>query len=357
MRRAEGKAVVDYAFHMIVRDLNGQAAIDMDALARRDGVTSFKLFMAYPGVLMVDDATILRALTKARASGALILVHAETGAEIERLVQDALRQGRTAPKYHALTRPPRVEGEAAGRAIALAGQAGAPIYIVHVSSADALEQVQRARARGMPVFGETCPQYLFLSAADYERDNFEGAQFVCSPPLRDAWHQDRLWEGLAQDHLQVVATDHCPFGMRNPPHKLRGRDDFSKIPNGLPGIETRLMLLWDGGVRTGRISMERFVELAAENPARIFGLWPKKGALAVGSDGDLLVWDPDKRVTLSAATHHMRVDYSPYEGRTVAGAPAAVLSRGDVIVEHGIFTGRPGRGRFISRAPGPPLLT
>ena len=356
MGRAEGKAVIDYGFHMIVRELTDQAAGDMDQMARHDGITSFKLFMAYPGVFMVDDATIFKALRRTRDNGGLICMHAENGGVIDVLVKEALRQGHRAPKYHALTRPTRAEGEATGRAIALAEMAGVPIYIVHLSCADALEKVKQARDMGLPAYAETCPQYLFLSYADYEREGFEGAKYVMSPPLREAWHQEELWKGLRQNHLQVVSTDHCPFCMNEPPQKQLGKDDFSQIPNGAPGIETRLMLLWDGGVRTGRISVHRFVEIVAANPARMFGLWPRKGTIAVGSDGDLVVWDPDKSVTLSAATHHMRVDYNPYEGRTIVGAPSAVLSRGEVIVANDVFTGRPGRGRFIKRTPGPPLV-
>jgi dihydropyrimidinase len=351
MRRAEGKAVVDYGFHMIVRELTEQVSVDMDRMVRHDGITSFKLFMAYPGVFMVDDATIFGALRKTRENGALICMHAENGGVIDTLVREALRQGHTAPKYHALTRPPRAEGEATHRAIALAEMAGVPIYIVHLSCGDALESVTRAREAGLPAYAETCPQYLFLSSDEYEREGFEGAKYVMSPPLRDAWHQDRLWRGLQRNDLQVVSTDHCPFAMNEPPQKQLGVNDFSKIPNGAPGIEMRLMLLWDG-VRQGRISAHRFVEVVATNPARIFGLWPRKGTIAVGSDGDLVLWDPARELTLSAKSHHMRVDYNPYEGRAVTGAPAVVLSRGDVIVDHGVFTGRPGRGQFVKRLPG-----
>ncbi|MCX6545299.1 MAG: dihydropyrimidinase [Acidobacteria bacterium] len=357
MGRAEGKATIDYGFHMTVRELTDQVASDMDRLARHDGITSFKLFMAYPGRLMVDDATIFKALSRTRDNGGLICIHAENGGVIESLVKDALSRGETAPKYHALTRPPATEGEATGRAIALAEMAGAPVYIVHVSSAEALESISRARHNGLPTYAETCPQYLFLSDDEYEREGFEGAKFVMSPPLRDKGHQDALWRGLRQNTLQVVSTDHCPFRMDDPAQKPLGKDDFSKIPNGVPGIETRLMLLWDGGVRTGRIDAHRFVELVAANPARMFGMWPRKGTIAVGSDGDLVVWDPDLQVTLTAATLHMRVDYNPYEGRVVTGAPAVVISRGDVIVDHGTSTGRSGRGQFIKRTPGPPLLT
>jgi dihydropyrimidinase len=354
--RAEGKATIDYGFHMIIRELTDQVAGDMDRLARHDGITSFKLFMAYPGVFMVDDATMFKALARTRDNGGLICVHAENGGVIDTLVKDALRRGETTPKYHALTRPSKTEGEATGRAIALAEMAGAPIYIVHLSCAEALEKVRQARDAGLPTYAETCPQYLFLSYDDYEREGFEGAKFVMSPPLREKWHQDVLWKGLKTNTLQVVSTDHCPFRMDDPTQKLLGKDDFSKIPNGAPGIETRLMLLWDGGVRAGRIDAHRFVELVATNPARMFGLWPRKGTIAVGSDGDLVVWDPDLQVTLSATTHHMRVDYNPYEGRVVTGAPAVVVSRGDVIVDHGTFKGRPGRGQFIKRTAGPPLL-
>jgi dihydropyrimidinase len=354
-QKAEGKSVIDYAFHMIVRELTGQVSHDMDRLVRHDGVTSFKLFMAYPGVFMVDDATIFRALLKTRENGGLICMHAENGGVIDTLVQEALRRGEKAPKYHALTRPTRAEGEATGRAIALAEMAGVPIYIVHLSCADALEKVRQARDMGLPAYAETCPQYLFLSYDDYEREGFEGAKFVMSPPLREKWHQDVLWKGLHQNDLQVVSTDHCPFCMNEPPQKQLGIDDFSRIPNGAPGIETRLMLLWEG-VRARRIGVHRFVELVATNPAKMFGLWPRKGTIAVGSDGDLVLWDPEKQVTLSATTHHMRVDYNPYEGRVVTGAPGMVLSRGEVIIDHGEFKGRRGRGEFVKRAPGPPLV-
>jgi dihydropyrimidinase len=356
MGRAEGRAAIDYAFHMIVRELSDQAVIDMDRLTRHDGVTSFKLFMAYPGVFMVDDATIFRALLRTRENGSLICMHAENGGVIDTLVQEALRQGHTAPKYHALTRPTRAEGEATGRAIALAEMAGVPIYIVHLSCSDALEKIKQARDMGLPAYAETCPQYLFLSYEDYEREGFEGAKYVMSPPLRERWNQDALWKGLQKNDLQVVSTDHCPFCMHAPPQKQLGKDDFSKIPNGAPGIETRLMLLWDGGVRTGRIDPHRFVEITATNPAKMFGLWPKKGTIAVGSDGDLVLFDPEREVTLSAKSHHMRVDYNPYEGRVVRGAPAQVVARGELIVDHGRFLGRPGRGQYVKRNPGRPLV-
>jgi dihydropyrimidinase len=267
MQRAEGKSVIDFAFHMIVRELTDQVSHDMDRMVRHDGVTSFKLFMAYPGVFMVDDATIFKALLKTRENGGLICMHAENGGVIDTLVKEALRKGQKAPKYHALTRPTRAEGEATGRAIALAEMAGVPIYIVHLSCADALEKVKQARDMGLPAYAETCPQYLFLSYDDYEREGFEGAKFVMSPPLREKWHQDVLWKGILRNDLQVVSTDHCPFCMNEPPQKQLGKDDFSKIPNGAPGIETRLMLMWDG-VRTGKIDMFRFVEITSTSRRR-----------------------------------------------------------------------------------------
>jgi dihydropyrimidinase len=354
-KKAEGKAAIDYAFHMIVRELTDQVSGDMDKLTKHEGVTSFKLFMAYPGVFQVDDATIFRALLKTKENGGLVCMHAENGGVIDTLVKEALRKGQTAPKYHALTRPTRAEGEATGRAIALAEMADVPIYIVHLSCSDALEKVKQARDMGLPAYAETCPQYLFLSYEDYERPGFEGAKFVMSPPLRDKWNQAALWKGLAKNDLQVVSTDHCPFCMNEPPQKQLGKDDFSKIPNGAPGIETRLMLLWEG-VRSGLIDVHKFVEITSTNPARMFGLWPRKGTVAVGSDGDLVIWDPEKEVTLTTRTLHMRVDYNPYEGRMLKGAPAVVLSRGDVIVDHGQFKGRPGRGQFVKRQPGRPLV-
>jgi dihydropyrimidinase len=356
MKRAEGKAAIDYAFHMIVRELTEQVSADMDKMVRHEGVTSFKLFMAYPGVFQVDDATIFKALAKTRDNGGLICMHAENGGVIDTLVAEALRKGQTAPKYHALTRPPRAEAEATGRAVALAEMAGVPIYIVHMSCAAALEKIRQARDMGLPAYAETCPQYLFLSYEDYERPDFEGAKYVMSPPLREKWNQEELWKGLARNDLQIVSTDHCPFCMHEPPQKQLGKDDFSKIPNGAPGIETRLTLVWDGGVRTGKIDMHRFVEIVSTNPARMFGLWPKKGTVAVGSDGDLILFDPELETTLSAKTHHMKCDYNPYEGRKIRGGPTVVISRGEVIVDHGSFKGQPGRGQYVKRQAGPPLV-
>ena len=349
MKRADGKAVIDYGFHMIVTDLEDAALPEMDRMVREEGITSFKLFMAYPGVFMVDDRTIFRALRRTGENGGLVCMHAENGGVIDELVKEALRRGETAPKYHALTRPSRAKGEATGRAIALAEMARVPIYIVHLSAADALEKVRDARDLGLPAYAETCPQYLFLSYENYEEPGFEGAKYVMSPPLREKWHQDVLWKGLQKNDLQVISTDHCPFCMAE--QKELGRNDFSKIPNGAPGIETRLTLVHDGGVRPGRISMTRFVELCSTTPAKMFGLFPRKGTIAVGSDADIVVFDPKKTTTLGVKTLHMNVDYNPYEGRTVHGAPSTVIVNGNVVVDGDRFVGRKGAGRFLRRGP------
>ena len=348
MKKAQGKAAIDYGFHMIVTDLNDSVEKEMDSLVR-EGVTSFKLFMAYPGVFMLDDATIFRALLKTGENGGTICMHAENGGVIDVLVKKALAEGKTAPKYHALTRPARAEAEATHRAIALAEMADVPIYIVHLSAAEALEMVTEARDRGLPAFAETCPQYLFLSYANYEEPGFEGAKYVMSPPLRAKGNEERLWRGLAGNDLQAVSTDHCPFCMKE--QKELGKNDFSKIPNGAPGIETRMSLVFDGGVRSGKISLNRFVELTSTSPAKIFGLFPRKGTVAPGSDADLVIFDPKKKHTLSAKTHQMKVDYNPYEGREVTGQAEVVLSRGNVIVENGKFVGRAGSGSFLKRNP------
>ena len=338
MKKAEGKAAIDYGFHMIITDLSDQVEVEMDAMVRQ-GVTSFKLFMAYPGVFMLDDASIFRAMRRTGKNGGTICMHAENGGVIDVLVKEALAQGHTAPKYHALTRPARAEGEATHRAIALAEIADVPVYIVHLSAAEALEMVTEARDRGLPAFAETCPQYLFLSYDNYQEPGFEGSKYVMSPPLR-------LWRGLAFNDLQAIATDHCPFCMKE---KHLGDGDFSKIPNGAPGVETRMSLVYDGGVRTGKISMNRFVELTSTSPAKIFGMFPKKGTIAPGSDADIVIFDPEKQTTLSAKTHHMKVDYNPYEGRSVTGVTETVVSRGKVIVERGKFTGKAGAGSFLKR--------
>jgi dihydropyrimidinase len=276
-------------------------------------------------------------------------MHAENGSAIDIIVQKALAEGKTAPIYHAVTRPTRAEAEAVHRAIALAEMAGAPVYIVHLSSEDALNQVREARDRGLPAFAETCPQYLLLSIDDmWTKPGFESAKYVFTPPLRQPSNLPKLWDGLRHDHLQVVSTDHCPFCFAD--QKILGKDDFTKIPNGGPGVENRLQLIHHHGVGTGRLSLNRFVELVSTTPARLFGMYPRKGALEVGSDADIVVWDPNAEHTISAATHHMRVDYSLFEGFHVKGNARQVISRGEVIVDQGKFLGKPGRGQFLRRA-------
>jgi len=347
MSKASNKAVCDYAFHCIMTDVSGGQLSEMNDLVR-EGVTSFKLFMAYPGVFMLDDGSIFKALQTTAKNGGLVCMHAENGSAIDVIVQQALAEGKKAPKYHALTRPTTAEAEATGRAIALAEMAGAPIYIVHLSCNDALEKVREARDRGLPVYAETCPQYLYLSIENFDAPGFEGAKYVFTPPLREKWHQDKLWNGLKCDHLQVVSTDHCPFCFKE--QKELGRDDFTKIPNGGPGIEHRLSLIYSGGVASGKFSVNRFVELVSTTPARLFGLYPRKGTIAVGSDADLVIFDPKRKHTISAKTHHMRVDYSMFEGVQVTGMPDLVLCRGRVVVEGEKLLGRAGQGEFLRRS-------
>jgi len=347
MSKASGKAVCDYAFHCIVTDVSGGQLSEMNDLVH-EGVTSFKLFMAYPGVFMLDDGSIFKALQTTAKNGGLVCMHAENGSAIDVIVQQALAEGKRAPKYHALTRPTTAEAEAVGRAIALAEIAGAPIYIVHLSCNDALEKIREARDRGLPVYAETCPQYLYLSLENMDAPGFEGAKYVFTPPLREKWNQEKLWNGLKRDHLQVVSTDHCPFCFKE--QKEMGRDDFTKIPNGGPGVEHRMSLIYSGGVAGGRFSANRFVELVSTTPAKLFGLYPRKGTIAVGSDADLVIFDPKRKHTISAKTHHMRVDYSMFEGIQVTGMPDVVLSRGQVVVDGDKFLGRAGQGEFLRRA-------
>jgi len=347
MKKAESRAVIDYAFHCIITDLPDARLEEMNALVR-DGVTSFKLFMAYPGVLMLDDASIFKALRMSAKNGAMVCMHAENGSAIDVIVQQALAEGKTAPKYHALTRPTTAEAEAVGRAVALAEMAGAPLYIVHLSCFDALEKVREARDRGLPVYAETCPQYLYLSLENMDEPGFEGAKYVFTPPLREKWNQEKLWTGLKHDQLSVVSTDHCPFCYKE--QKELGRDDFTKIPNGGPGIEHRMSLIYSGGVSDGRFGVNRFVELTATTPAKLFGLYPRKGTIAVGCDADVVIFDAKRKHTISAATHHMRVDYSMFEGITVTGMPEIVMSRGKVLVQGDEFFGKAGSGNFLKRS-------
>ncbi|MFE0365030.1 dihydropyrimidinase [Streptomyces griseoaurantiacus] len=344
--KAEGNCAIDYGFHMIVSDVTEDTLKEMDLLVD-EGVTSFKQFMAYPGVFYSDDGQILRAMQRAAGNGGLIMMHAENGIAIDVLVGQALARGDTDPRFHGEVRRALLEAEATHRAVRLAQVAGAPLYVVHVSAREALAELARARDEGLPVFGETCPQYLFLSTDNLAEPDFEGAKYVCSTPLRPREHQAALWRGLRTDDLQVVSTDHCPFCFTG--QKELGRGDFSKIPNGLPGVEHRMDLLHQAVVE-GRLSRRRWIELACAAPARMFGLYPRKGTLAPGSDADLVLYDPHAEQVLSAASHHMNVDYSAYEGRRITGRVDTVLSRGEPVVTEGQFTGRAGHGRYLPRS-------
>jgi dihydropyrimidinase len=344
--KADGRTSIDYGFHLICTDLPDERLPEMHRMIDQ-GVSSFKLFMAYPGVFLVDDGTIYKAMVASGERGGLICMHAENGVVIDVLVKRALARGETAPKYHALTRPTKAEAEGVHRAIALAEIAKTPVYIVHLSCDDALQEVTRARDMGVPAFAETCPQYLFLDYSVYEQPGFEGAKYVMTPPIREQWNQEKLWRGLAFNDLQVVSTDHCPFCFKE--QKELGRDDFSKIPNGGPGVEARMSLIFNGGVVGKRISINRFVEITSTNAAKIFGLFPRKGTIAVGSDADIVIFDPNEEMTITAKTHHMNVDYSCYEGLKVRGVTKTVLSRGDVVIEDGNYVGRAGHGTFLKR--------
>jgi len=346
--KARGKAICDYGFHVAICDLTDKILNEIPK-AVAEGVTTFKTFLAYKGSLMIDDGALFRILRKCKEAGALMAIHAENGDVIDLMVKDLLAQKRTAPKYHALSRPPEAEGEATGRAIAIAQMAGAPIYIVHLSCKEALDKVKEARDRGMPVFAETCPQYLILSHKNYDEPGFKGAKYVMSPPLRDRSNHPLLWQALVSGDLQVIATDHCPFNMKG--QKDLGKKDFSLIPNGAPGIEHRLCLVYNEGVNKKRISVNRFVDLISTTPARLFGLYPEKGTVAVGSDADLVVFDPKERFTITQKTSHQNVDYTPYEGYKGKGFPRVVISRGKIVVKEGKFLGRPGQGRYIKRKP------
>ena len=347
--KADGKTAIDYGFHMIVTDLEDNRVHEMKMLADA-GVTSYKLFMAYPGVLYVDDGTIYRAMRKAGEDGTVVCMHAENGIVIDEIVKQALAEGKTEPKYHAITRPTRMEAEGVHRAISIAEVAQVPIYIVHLSSSDALEQVMLARNRGVHAFAETCPQYLFLDDSYYDQEGFEGAKYVMTPALREKWNQDELWKGLKFGDLQSIATDHCPFCFKD--QKMLGIDDFSKIPNGGPGVENRMSLVFNGGVNSGRISLNKFVELTSTAAAKTFGLFPKKGTIAVGSDADIVIFDPNRTETISVnntCTHHMNVDYNTYEGFEVTGFTETVLSRGKVIIDNCEYVGKKGDGHFLKR--------
>ncbi|MEV0603220.1 dihydropyrimidinase [Streptomyces sp. NPDC050315] len=344
--KSDAQCAVDYAFHMILSDVNEHTLKEMDLLVG-EGVTSFKLFTAYPGVFYSDDGQILRAMQRAAGNGGLVMMHAENGIAIDVLVEQALAEGRTDPRYHGEVRRTLLEAEATHRTIQLARVAGAPLYVVHVSAEEAVAELTQARDKGLPVFGETCPQYLFLSTDNLAEPDFEGAKYVCSTPLRPREHQAALWRGLRTNDLQVVSTDHCPFCFRG--QKELGRGDFSKIPNGMPGVENRMDLLHQA-VLDGHISRRRWIEIACAAPARMFGLYPKKGTITPGADADIVVYDPHAEQIMSAETHHMNVDYSAYEGRRVTGRVETLLSRGELVIDRREFTGRAGHGQYVPRA-------
>jgi dihydropyrimidinase len=346
--KADGRQVIDMGYHMAITDLDDGGSLEELASLPEQGVTSYKLFMAYKGALMVSDETLFRAMEVAAQSGALVMVHAENGDLIDVLVKQALEAGDTDPIYHALTRPPEAEGEATNRAIQLAHVAGAPLYVVHVTCKEAVDPIALAREKGWNVWGETCTQYFFNSLDDIAKPNFEGAKYVYSPPVRDKSNWDVLWNAVRTDSLSAISTDHCAFLWDG--QKTMGKDDFSKIPNGGPGLENRLHMIHEFGARTGRITLNRMVELLATNPAKLFGLYPRKGTIAVGSDADIVVFDPNREHMISAKTHHSKTDYNLYEGVEVTGTPEVVLLRGNVLVENDELVATPGIGQFVKRA-------
>ncbi len=383
-REKATKACVDYGFHLAVTDLRDEVMAEIPSLLD-EGITSLKLFMAYKNVFMIDDDTLFRAMQTAAKHGMIVMVHAENG-DVEALLRpQLLAEGKTDPKYHANSRPPEIEGEATNRAVVMAGMTGCPLYVVHMTCEPAIQAMARGRALGYPVMGETCTQYLFLTVEEHlAAPGFEGAKYVCSPPIRTKHDQEVLWKALQNGTLQAVSTDHCDFwyeggvgpwqewqekhkGMdwigyeaQNPsyrrPGKELGKGNFAKIPNGMPGLEDRMMVGWHHGVNGGRFSASRFVELHCTNPAKIFGMYPKKGTIAVGADADIVVWDPDKEHTISASTHHMRVDYNVYEGMKVRGVPEKVYLRGKKVVDGNQWTGEKGKGQFIHRKPHAPVV-
>ncbi len=346
--KAAGKQLIDMGYHIAVTDLKNGGSLEELATLPDEGVTSYKLFMAYKGALMVDDETLFKTMQVAAETGALVMVHAENGDAIDVLVKQALAAGNTAPVWHARTRPPETEGEATNRAIQLARVAGCPLYVVHVSCREAVEPIMRAREAGWDVWGETCTQYFFVDETFLERPDFEGAKFVYTPPPRAKANQDVLWNAVRTDVLSAISTDHCAFTWGE--QKQLGIDDFSKIPNGGPGLENRLQMIHHFGVGEGRITLNRMVELLCTNPAKLFGLYPRKGTIAVGCDADLVVFDPEKRQTITAAGQQSRTDYNLYEGTEVVGDVDTVLLRGNVIVEAGEVVAQPGIGQFVRRA-------
>lgn len=346
--KSRDKAVIDYGFHLMIGEINEDVLNELPNVMDTEGITSFKVFMAYKNVFQVDDGTLFKTLETAKKLGGLVMVHAENGDVIDHLVKKALANGNTDPIYHALTRPPEVEGEATGRAAQLTGLANSQLYVVHVSCAEAAKKIAEARKKGYDVWGETCPQYLVLDQSYMEKPNFEGAKYVWSPPLREKWNQDELWNALKNGELQTLGSDQCSFDFNG--QKDLGKGDFSKIPNGGPIIEDRVSILFSEGVKAGRITLNQFVDITSTRVAKLFGLYPKKGTISVGSDADIVIFDPNIERTISADTHHMAVDYNAFEGMKVTGEPVSVLSRGEFVIKDKQFVGKLGNGQYLKRA-------
>lgn len=346
--KAAGKAVIDYSFHLMISEINDAVLAELPSIVKDEGITSFKVFMAYKNVFQADDGTLYRTMLSAKELGAMVMVHAENGDVIEFLVEKALAEGNTDPIYHALTRPSAIEGEATARAAALAELTGARLFVVHVTCAEAVKAIREARTRGVDVWGETCPQYLVLDQSYLALPDFEGAKYVWSPPLREKSHQEVLWNALITGSLQTLGSDQCSFNFKG--QKDLGKGDFSKIPNGGPVIEDRFSILYSEGVAKGRLTLNQFVEIVSTRNAKLFGLFPRKGTIAVGSDADIVIFDPTAERTISAETHHMNVDYNPFEGLCVSGVPESVLSRGEFVIRNQAFVGEAGTGKFLKRA-------
>ena len=346
--KSKDKAVIDYGFHLQIVEMNENVLNELSKVIEKEGITSFKVFMAYKNHFQADDETLFQTLLVAKELGALVMVHAENGDVIDYLVKKALKEGKTDPIYHALTRPPEAEGEATGRAATLTGMANSQLYVVHVTCAEAARKIAEARSKGMDIWGETCPQYLVLDQSYLEKPNFEGAKYIWSPPLREKWNQDVLWKALKTGELQTLGSDQCSFDFIG--QKELGRGDFSKIPNGGPIIEDRVSILFSEGVKKGRISLNQFVDLTSTRAAKLFGLYPKKGTIAVGVDADLVIFDPSVERVISAETHHMAVDYNPFEGMKITGEPVSVLLRGEFVIREKQFVGKLGAGQYLKRA-------
>ncbi|GGF15100.1 dihydropyrimidinase [Halobacillus andaensis] len=346
--KSREKSVIDYSFHLMIGEINDAVIDQLPSVIEDEGITSFKVFMAYKNVFQADDETLFRTLEEAKRLGALVMVHAENGDVIDHLVKKALQKGNTDPIYHALTRPPEAEGEATGRAAQLTGLANSQLYVVHVSCQEAVEKISEARKKGYDVWGETCPQYLVLDQSYLEKPNFEGAKYVWSPPLREKHNQEVLWNALKNGELQTLGSDQCSFDFNG--QKDLGKGDFTKIPNGGPIIEDRVSILFSEGVKKGRITLNQFVDITSTRVAKTFGLFPQKGTISVGADADIVIFDPKVERTISVETSHMAADYNPFEGMKVTGQPVSVLSRGEFVVRDKKFVGTLGSGQYLKRA-------